>query len=587
MSCHGEEYMNAYEISTDFQIYRKSDATLKFLSKYVEFSSDPVVMDNVYRKPNPPQFVTHHHDQSVLTNLCTREMEKILVMPLPIAKDPSDRDLPPILDTPPTMTIPRTVVVTPTTGTRFLSKCIDSVQKQKLIGVVHLIIVDGPDHAEEVYKIIEPFKNKVPLHIVVLPFPAGANSWLGHRIYASMAMLLDYDYIAYLDEDNFYEPDHLELMHDLLIKDKLDWTFSLRKIIDTEGNFLALDNCESVGNMSHTVLEWNDFLVDTSCYFLTPTVAQAMAPYWMHRARTGGIEADRSVCRFLLNHPSFKGKGIPKHTLNYTVAQRSDSVKGDFFLKGNAVFNHDFVNKKTVYLFLQNEHTTQRFFVQNCTHFVRGVSKKYNLVNGYALDHRIPQGSSALLILKDDVPKAFERPDLKKIVYPMDVHSKILPCDADHFLTLFKVPTNPVGKDVVCLGAPCTLAKKYVEKLEDITVADVWDISAKKNLRLKKIDSCDLENFTFSLVVEDAAAMYDALMAGCIPLYYGDDLADIPKDMYVDIKKFNTSNSLKKHLESLTIQKIQEMRERVLEKREEVLRNVLPERFAETFDDCH
>jgi len=72
--------------------------------------------------------------------------------------------------------------------------------------------------------------------------------------------------------------------------------------------------------------------------------------------------------------------------------------------------------------------------------------------------------------------------------------------------------------------------------------------------------------------VEDAAAMYDALMAGCIPLYYGDDLADIPKDIYIDIKKFNMSNSLKKHLQSLTIQKIQEMRERVMEKRGEVLR---------------
>ena len=53
-------------------------------------------------------------------------------------------------------------------------------------------------------------------------------------------MLLDYDYIAYLDENNFYDRDHLELMYNLVVKDKLDWTFSLRKIIDTEGKRLVV-----------------------------------------------------------------------------------------------------------------------------------------------------------------------------------------------------------------------------------------------------------------------------------------------------------------------------------------------------------
>jgi len=89
---------------------------------------------------------------------------------------------------------------------------------------------------------------------MVLPFPAGADGWLGHRIYASMAMLLNYDYIAYLDKDNFNEPDHLELLHNLLVQEKLDLTFSLRKILDTKGTFLTFDNCESLENMSHIIL---------------------------------------------------------------------------------------------------------------------------------------------------------------------------------------------------------------------------------------------------------------------------------------------------------------------------------------------
>jgi glycosyltransferase involved in cell wall biosynthesis len=594
MDCAGEEYRNAYEISTDFQLYRKSDS-LEFLSKYVEFCSDPVVMDSVYRKPNPPEFVTHNHDKSVLTNLCTHEKEKKLVMRFPVTsagtEDPSGHDLPPILDTSPAMKVPRILVITPTTGTKYLHKCIDSVQKQNILGVIHLIVIDGPEHAENVHAILEPFRNKMPLHTMVLPFNAGAHAWLGHRIYASLAMLLDYDFIAYLDEDNFYDPDHLELMHKLVVKDKLDWTFSLRKIIDTDGNFLTVDNCESLGNMSHSVLRWDDFLVDTSCYFLTPKVAQAMAPYWMHRARTGGIEADRSVCRFLLNHDSFKGKGVPKHTLNYTVAQRADSVKGDFFVKGNAVFNNDFANKKTVYVFLDDEQTTQRFFVdkpeKNVWDLVRGLAAKYNLVNGYALEHRISQDAVALFCTTkgNELPKAFERPDLKKIVY--DPSSTSACANADHLLTLLHVPTNPVGKDVVCLGEACPVAQKYVEKLKDITAFDSWDASSKKNPLLRTEPRGPYNNKTFALVVDSRDLFYDALMAGCIPMYYGDELVDIPKDVYIDLKKFKTSNALQKHLDSLPIAKIQKMRERVLEKRGEVLWRVLPEKFAERFDDAY
>jgi len=489
-------------------------------------------------------------------------------MQLPVQRQDAGSDhssLPSILvDTLPAMKIPRVVVVIPTTGTRFLSKCLESVQKQTLLGVIHLIVIDGPEHAEKVHAILEPFLNKMPLHVMVLPFNAGANGWNGHRIYASMVMLLDYDFIAYLDEDNHYDPDHLELMHNLVVQDNLDWAFSLRKTIDTDGKFLALDNCESLGNMSHTVLSWNDFLVDTSCYFLTQKVAQAISPYWMHKARNAEIEADRSVCRFLLNHPSFRGKGVPKHTVNYTVAQRSDSVQIDFFTKGNAVFHHDFAAKETVYIFLENEQTTQLFFVESWAkngHLLSGLSCKYNLVNGYALKHRIPTGSTVLLVLKEDKPEAFQRPDLRKIVYDDAAACGVANTDV---LTLFKVPTNPVGRGVVCFGETCAVAQKYMAKL-----------TTTNDTTFALVDSRDLA--------------CDALMAGAIPLYYGDDLADIPKDIFIDLthRRIKTSSALQKHLDKLSIDKIQQMRDKVLEKRQEVVLDILPLRFSVRFDELY
>jgi hypothetical protein len=130
---------------------------------------------------------------------------------------------------------------------------------------------------------VEPYRLRHPVHVLVLPFNVGRDRWCGHRVYACMPFLLDADYVAFLDEDNFVDADHYEHLQKLLETNNLHWTFSLRKILDTDGQFLVNDNCESLGNFCHTALGWNDFLVDTSCYYLRTEVARAMAQRWMHR----------------------------------------------------------------------------------------------------------------------------------------------------------------------------------------------------------------------------------------------------------------------------------------------------------------
>ena len=676
MGCHGNEYTSALEVDAGFQMYKKSAATMAFVSAYVEYCSDPAIMDNVYRTPNLPDFQAHHHDQSVLTNLCTREMDKVVSMRLPLDVAPGDD---PILAIPPVENVPRTVVVTPTTGTSYLSKCIESVQNQTLPGVVHLIVVDGPEYAEKVQEMVEPYRLKMPVHVMVLPFNSGADGWNGHRIYASMALLLDFDYIAYLDEDNFYDPDHLQGVQELLLKDKVDWTFSLRKILDTEGNLVALDNCESLGNMCHTVLSWDDFLVDTSCYFLSKEVAQAMAPHWMHKARTGDVEADRAVCQFLLGHPTFKGKGVAKHTLNYTVARSAGSVSGKFFVDGNALLKYNFAAKPTVYIFHFNAQMTQQFLLtmdkddrsyaldEWMMTLLRGLAKTYNLVNGYAMQSKIPTGSVVYVSMchvRDLPMQTLQRKDLIKILYTIESpnirHQQqwdrgFLKNHFDHLLTywtplledaswatfcphnthhldvdnpkdlaLLHTPDKPVGRDVVMVlerrdltgeftinDVPLTcldpLRQKYIEKLTDITVYGMGWSQYKNNPRLKightKHRSLDeqstvdlLKNHTFALILENTTAdgyvsekIYDAFIAGCIPIYYGNNnkSVGIPEDMYIDLKKFKTSQALHKHLDSLTDTKIEKMRARILEKRVEVLRNVSTQAFAERFDQAY
>ena len=46
------------------------------------------------------------------------------------------------------------------------------------------------------------------IHVIQLPYKVGTDGWLGHRMYGAAAFLSDADYLTYLDEDNWVDPDH-------------------------------------------------------------------------------------------------------------------------------------------------------------------------------------------------------------------------------------------------------------------------------------------------------------------------------------------------------------------------------------------
>lgn len=92
-----------------------------------------------------------------------------------------------------------------------------------------------------------------------------------------------------------------------------------------------------------------------------------------------------------------------------------------------------------------------------------------------------------------------------------------------------------------------------------------------------------LQRHAFALIVENCDAtgyvsekFYDALMAGCIPLYFGSPVAAhaLPPDVYIDIRQFDTGESLQAHLDTLSDNAIARMKRAVLHRREAVLRGV-------------
>jgi len=151
----------------------------------------------------------------------------------------------------------RIMVITPTTGKDTVHKAIQSV-KDQTITTEHLVVLDG----------FEKANGYVPnnlLRVIELPENVGGDDWYGHRVYAAMPLMVNADYILFLDEDNWFEPNHVETMIKKIKSKDLMWAYSLRRICNEAGEYIRDDDCESLGRWPAFYDHTLNF-VDTNCY---------------------------------------------------------------------------------------------------------------------------------------------------------------------------------------------------------------------------------------------------------------------------------------------------------------------------------
>jgi glycosyltransferase involved in cell wall biosynthesis len=228
---------------------------------------------------------------------------------------------------------PLVTIITPTTGSDQLYDALASVEKQTYENIEHIIVVDGLEYVKKANSIIEGSKAKV----IYLPHNTGADNYNGHRIYAAVSFLMNGDYVCFLDQDNWFEANHVESLMDV-IQSGMQWSYSLRKIVDQSGKYICNDDCESLGNWLSVL---DDRFVDVNCYMIPKMAAISFAPYWYRRARhpQEQPEVDRMLSLFMMN--TFTRSGTNgEYTVNYRVASRADSVQDLFFIKGNEVMKN-------------------------------------------------------------------------------------------------------------------------------------------------------------------------------------------------------------------------------------------------------
>jgi len=195
------------------------------------------------------------------------------------------------------------------------------------------VVADGIQTHSKTRIITDNFLSRKKLEKCFLPINVGANGFYGHRVYAAFTHLINTDYVLYLDQDCWFEPDHVEQCIEIMKEKDLDWSYSLRKICDKEGNYICNDDCESLG-------KWQTYHgvnhIDTNCYCIKTSVAIKLAQVWH-----GGWGQDRVFLSVLAQHfPKFDCTG--KYTVNYRVDGNPGSVNAEFFLKGNEIMKQKY-----------------------------------------------------------------------------------------------------------------------------------------------------------------------------------------------------------------------------------------------------
>lgn len=202
--------------------------------------------------------------------------------------------------------MPSVAVVTATVGRNSLVECVQSVRNQTY-PCKHYIFADGKQ------TIFEERSNLLNLeNLCMLPVKTGGNGMMNGGICAASAYLVQEDYICWLDDDNTFDPDHIENLVKAI--EGKAYAHSLRKLLNPDGTFYDYDDFESLG-------QYTGF-VDLNCYLMDRNVAVQIAPLWY---RTTGelMVGDRFVYEALKqNNLPFGETG--KYTVNYALNPKRD-----------------------------------------------------------------------------------------------------------------------------------------------------------------------------------------------------------------------------------------------------------------------
>lgn len=317
-------------------------------------------------------------------------------------------------------------IIIPTIGTQYVYDAIKSAVEQEY-PCRCIVVTDGEKYRSSVENVVSQFPSG-KIELINLPFNTGHSGYNGHRIYASLPFLLDTDYIAYLDEDNILEKNHISSMISLIEEEKKKgkdpaMIHSLRSIIHNNGEYLCNDNFESIGPFA-----------DTSTMLLKKDIACRYGYLWI-------IEENISKFSTFICRPNDRILSCTLYekeycvcTRKYTIRYRSYDDKRNsplFFKKNSSLHLIEPWNKKTIYIVhfspVITNHVLSRYSNENMWKgqwqysIVDALRRYYHVKNVYT--EIIPTDAIVVFICCNTsyLPESlYKRNDIRKILIAME-----------------------------------------------------------------------------------------------------------------------------------------------------------------------
>lgn len=217
-------------------------------------------------------------------------------------------------------------VVIPTTLRDSLVQSVRSVYGQSLEGPVHVLI--GIDKAEGDPAILDQLADELPQnHMLTIVDPGYSTSTRhgglhpahdGGVLRTVLSYLANSRHVAYLDDDNWWDADHLRSL--LAAIDGKDWAFGLRWFVDPATREpLCVDEWESVGPDRGVFAKRAEGFVDPSSLMIDKIACESVLRWWTVPLSRDPVamSADRNVFLALKRHFSFAATG--KATCYYVI----------------------------------------------------------------------------------------------------------------------------------------------------------------------------------------------------------------------------------------------------------------------------
>ncbi len=168
-------------------------------------------------------------------------------------------------------------VITSSIGRKELRQCIESVAAQTY-PCRHYVYVNGPKWHKAAVSAL-PYNHRA--NVIFLPEETGDH---GHGpncngVFSAGPHLTQADWIFYLNDDDFFDVNHVESIMTLVKKHDLKWAYSLRKFVNVDGSLICEDNWNSLGHFP-CLGQLESALVDNSCFAVHRSLAMRLAMAW-------------------------------------------------------------------------------------------------------------------------------------------------------------------------------------------------------------------------------------------------------------------------------------------------------------------